>query len=127
MSLIKTNELNTLAAKMKELTLANKKYGDQFFRNDIQRMDFSENFPVATYDFGGFLNKNFNQSTLLEIKEQLDKTILYKAATTHFLSKPIDTFTGLTCYIPYAEDKNLEYYKHLQWYRVSGFYVLFER
>ncbi|WP_421942730.1 clostripain-related cysteine peptidase [Pedobacter sp.] len=124
--LIKTSELVGLAAEMKSLMAKNKKLGDKFISENIQRLDFTYNFPVATYDFGDFLEHNFTAADLNLMNTQLNKTILYKAATSNFLGYPIKKFSGLTCYIPYSGDVNLTYYKKLQWYNASGFGVLFD-
>jgi len=124
--LIKTSELVGLATEMKSLMAKNKKLGDKFVSENIQRLDFTYNFPVATYDFGDFLDHNFTATDLNLMNTQLNKTILYKAATSNFLGYPIKKFSGLTCYIPYSADLNLTYYKKLQWYNASGFGVLFD-
>ncbi|MDN3586752.1 clostripain-related cysteine peptidase [Pedobacter aquatilis] len=124
--LIKTSELVSLAAEMKSLMTKSKKYGDKFLSENIQRLDFTYNFPVATYDFGDFLQHNFNPTDLTSINAQLSKTILYKASTSNFIGVPIKKFSGLTNYIPFAGDVNLTYYKKLQWYNASGFNILFD-
>lgn len=124
--LIKTSELVGLATEMKSLMAKNKKLGDKFISENIQRLDFTYNFPVATYDFGDFLEHNFTATDLNSMNTKLNKTILYKAATSNFLGYPIKKFSGLTCYIPYSGDVNLSYYKNLQWYNASGFAVLFD-
>ena len=125
--LVKASELVQLATEMKAIMLKTKLYGNKFISDNIQRLDFTTNFPVANYDFGDFLNHNFANNDLTSIYAQLDKTILYKAATANFLGTPIKTFSGLTCYIPYQGDVNLTYYKKLQWYSNSGFYIPFDK
>jgi hypothetical protein len=122
--LIKTSELPALAAEMKNL-LSQKKLGDQFIRSSVQRLDYTQGFPVPNYDFGDFLNQNFAAGDLMAINAQLGKTIVYKAATLNFLGVPINQFSGLTTYIPYTGDGNLAYYKKLQWYSASGLSGLF--
>lgn len=126
-SLFKTDELPQLAKQMKALMQKNKKIGDVFFSFGVQRMDFSSNFPVPAYDFAGFLQANFQSDDFKTVLEQLNQTILYKANTPSFLGTPINTYSGVTCYIPAKDDINLAYYKRLQWYRDSGFYTLFEQ
>lgn len=125
--LVNTAELSPLASQMKSLLAKTKVYGDSFIRTDIQRLDFTNNFPVANYDFGDFLTHNFTNSQLSDLLTQLNKTIIYKHATDKFLGFPIRTFSGLTCYIPYQGDVNLSYYKKLGWYKSSGFNTLFEK
>lgn len=125
--LVKTGELAGLASQMKALILSQKKYGDQFISVGVQRLDYTANFPVPNYDFGDFLNHNFSATDLTAIDQQLGKVILYKAATPSFLGVPIRTFSGLTSYIPYQDDKNLTYYKKLQWYTSAGLSILFDK
>ncbi|MDQ1142667.1 MAG: hypothetical protein ABWZ79_07080 [Pedobacter agri] len=96
---------------MKTLILNRKSYGDQLFSDGVQRLDFTTGFPVANYDFGGFLMRNFPPQDLTAVQSALSKTILFKAATTNFLGVPIKSFSGLTCYIPSANDTQLTYYK----------------
>jgi hypothetical protein len=124
--LLKTSELEALATQMKLLMTKSKVYGDQFVTNGIQRMDFTQGFPVAAFDFGDFLNHNFSGPDLTAIHTQLNKTIIYKAATAKFLGMPITQFSGLTCYIPFANDPLLAYYSRLQWYSASGVYIPFK-
>lgn len=123
--LVKTSELEPLAQQMKNLVQLQKVKGSPFIREQVQRLDFTVNFPVANYDFGDFLDKNFAPNELSAIKQQLQKTILYKQATAKFLGVPIYSFSGLSCYIPYKEDGQLGYYKKLQWYQGSGLSLLF--
>lgn len=123
--LVKTNELNALAAEMKSLVTKSKSYGDQLITNGVQRLDFTAGFPVAVYDFGDFLNHNFTDQELVAIQNQLHKTIMYKAATTHFLGRPLTKYSGLACYVPFAKDPLLTYYSRLAWYTASGINIPF--
>lgn len=126
-ALINTSELTQLAFEMKSVMLKTKVYGDRFKSENVQRLDFTAGFPVANYDFGDFLNHNWQPDQLKDIYAQLNKVILYKANTSNFLGKPIKAFSGITCYIPDLNDRNLTYYKKLQWYTASGFIIPFEK
>jgi len=125
--LVQTSELDALALAMKTLMINKKTYGDKLVSEGVQRLDFTLGFPVANYDFGGFLDKNFQPADLSDVYKELNKAILFKAATTNFLGISIKSFSGLTCYIPAVNDANLNYYKRLQWYAGSGIYVPFEK
>jgi hypothetical protein len=125
--LVQTSELDALAHAMKTLMINKKTYGDKLVSEGVQRLDFTLGFPVANYDFGGFLDKNFQPADLSDVYKKLNKAILYKAATTNFLGISIKSFSGLTCYIPSVNDANLNYYKRLQWYAGAGIYVPFEK
>jgi hypothetical protein len=126
-ALVKTSELPALATEMKALIAGKKQYGDLLTNSGVQRLDYTSGFPVPGYDFGDFLAHNFASSDLEKIKIQLNKTLLYKAATPEFLGVPIKSFSGLTCYIPYLGDSKLAYYKKLGWYTAGGLKPLFER
>lgn len=123
-TLIKTDELNALANEMKLLIEQEKKSGDIFSAIGVQRLDFTNDFPVPSYDFGDFINKNFIPEKTDKLALQLNKSIIYKAKTPYFLNKPIAGFSGLTCYIPTTNGLYLEYYKKFTWYRSSGFNIL---
>ncbi|NCD72493.1 clostripain-related cysteine peptidase [Mucilaginibacter agri] len=124
--LVKTSEMQPLASAMKSLIASHKKYGDSLISTGVQRLDYTANFPVPNYDFGDFLEHNFNTGDLTGINQQLNKTILYKAATPSFIGVPIAKFSGLTSYIPYQGDANLTYYKKLKWYTDGGISLLFD-
>jgi hypothetical protein len=124
--MVQNTELAGLAQEMKSVMSANKVYGNQLLSNGVQRLDFTANFPVATYDFGDFLDHNFPAAGLNALHAQMDRLILYKASTNKFLGVPITKFSGLTCYIPFKGDINLNYYRRLQWYKNSGFSIPFE-
>ncbi|WCT11573.1 clostripain-related cysteine peptidase [Mucilaginibacter jinjuensis] len=123
--LVKTSELTPLATGLNTLMHKQKKYGDQLISTGVQRLDYTANFPVANYDFGDYLDHNFTIADLSSINLQLNKTILYKAATANFIGVPIKKFSGLTCAIPYTGDANLSYYQKLQWYTGAGLDLLF--
>lgn len=125
--LVQTAELDTLAFAMKSLMMNRKNYGDKLVSEDVQRLDFTLGFPVANYDFGEFLNKNFQPVDRTDVYKKLNKAILYKAATPNFLGINIKSFSGVTCYIPSINDSNINYYKRLQWYASAGIYVLFDK
>jgi hypothetical protein len=123
-SVVKTSELSGLAKSMKLLVLADKKVGESFVRTGVQRLDFTLNFPVPCYDFGDFINKNFNDYNSLLLKNQLSNLVVYKGHTAKFFGQSIKTFSGLSCYIPLKDDALLAYYQRFRWYRDSGFDIL---
>lgn len=125
-SLINTGALNSLARETKNLFIQNKTFGQDLIKLNVQRLDFTSNFPVPTYDFGDFLNKNFGTAQLSALSNQLNDLVLFKDNTANFLGKQINTFSGLSCYIPAKEDLLLAYYKRFAWYRDCGLSVLFE-
>lgn len=123
-TLINTKELAKLSNLYADLYSNNKAVGLPS-RDNVQRLDYTEDFPVPSFDFINYLEVNFPLSQLASIKNQLDKTIIYKNATEKFLGKPIIYFSGLTCFIPEKNDINLQYYRSLTWYKDSRTNVLF--
>ncbi|MCW8312532.1 hypothetical protein K7A41_14965 [Sphingobacterium sp. InxBP1] len=123
-TLINTKELAKLSNLCADLYSNNKAVGLPS-RNNVQRLDYTEDFPVPSFDFVNYLEVNFPLSQLASIKNQLDKTIIYKNATEKFLGKPIIYFSGLTCFIPEKNDIYLQYYRSLTWYKDSRSDVLF--
>ena len=60
-----------------------------------------------TFDFLDFMEKAFPDANINPLKEQLDKTVLYKAQTPEFIGLyAITAYCGLSCYMPGAIDLN---------------------
>ena len=53
------------------------------------------------------LDKYFPQEQLVSVKSALSKAVVYKANTPNFLGKPINAFSGLSCYIPVESEAYL--------------------
>lgn len=123
-TLINTKELAKLSNLCADLYSNNKAVGLPS-RDNVQRLDYTVDFPVPSFDFVNYLEMNFPLSQLASIKNQLEKTIIYKNATENFLGKPILYFSGLTCFIPETNDIYLQYYRTLTWYKDSRSDVLF--
>lgn len=79
-SLYNTDKLEELARNMKDLILESKI--DEFSNRDIQRLDFTEDFPVALYDFEDFLDKNFISNDLVKLKSSLNEVVVYYKITS---------------------------------------------
>jgi len=126
-SLINTKEMEQLAAITKQLITGHTLDADAFERTSVQRLDvYSEQY---TFDFLDFMEKAFRDVDTDLLKEQLNKTVLYKAHTPNFINEyNILIFCGLSCYIPHPQRDDLNtYYQHLDWCKDSGFYQLFNR
>lgn len=125
-ALIKTSELRSLAQSTKSL-LYNHRFGySDFRRTEIQRLDFDPRSLTAGFDFMDFLNKNFDTVYLTNIRSAFEKAVLYKVHTPAFLGKPINTFSGLSCYIPTAGNEWVHpFYRKLDWYNAAGFDQMF--
>lgn len=112
-SLIDSKELNKLARALADILLT--KEQSIFNNEDVQRMDFTLDFPVTTYDFGSYLKNNFNIQEYNVMRRQLEKVVLFKRNTPYFFGQEIKEFSGLTCYIPEKDVLINSRYKKLKW------------
>jgi hypothetical protein len=123
---VNTRELEALAAVTAQ-TIAGQPFDMTIFdRPSVQRLDvYAEQY---TFDFMDFVNKAFPETDKRALTEQLSKAVLYKAHTAGFIGMyDIDTFCGLSCYIPHPFRDDLNgYYRHLNWSKASGFMNLFD-
>lgn len=125
-SLIATENLALLAQKTKEL-LDLKRPTGSFNVVGIQRLDFDPTSRIIAYDFLDFLVHNYNPDDFASIKNQLNNVILFKGNTSSFLNSPIKTFSGISIYLPKADDPFQDYYSKLEWYRSGAGYNIFRR
>lgn len=112
-SLVETKSLEALAKIYSEII--SNKTKEIFNSNGVQRMDFTPNFPVETYDFGSFIAINFNESERTKMTKQINNTVVFKRHTPYFNGQPIAYFSGITCYIPNGNTEINTYYKKLKW------------
>lgn len=81
--------------------------------------------PPVFFDFGDVIKQLGSASEQETFQEQLDQTVIYKAATGKFVDLTIDPghFSGLSCYVPLSKwQTNAEYayYFTLGWSGVYG-------
>ncbi|MDR1115066.1 MAG: hypothetical protein LBL33_02745 [Tannerella sp.] len=125
-SVVNTRELEALAAVTSQAIVGQAFDMTTFDRRSVQRLDvYAEQY---TFDFIDFVNKAFPETDKTALTEQLNKVLLYKAHTSGFIGMyDIDTFCGLSCYIPHPSRDDLNsYYRHLNWSQASGFMNLFD-
>lgn len=98
-----------------------------FHRDQLQRMDFDRfGNPLIAFDYLDFIAQNYGSSVRGELAAYLQELIPYKGATPSFNGFPIEKFSGLTCYVPHADNASVhDYYKTLFWYQAAGFNRLF--
>ncbi len=120
-SVIETRYLQELALRLRQLLENNTiKNMGPFDRVAIQRMDtYQEQY---CFDLLDFINIVFPETDKSLFIDQLNKTVIYKAHTPMFLSQyVINTYCGLSCYIPHPSRNDLnDYYKTLGWSKASG-------
>jgi len=118
-AVIDTKQLTGLADEMRQIvTKCN--INPLFNRQSVQRLDvYNEQY---VFDLADFVKKAYHHSDTQSFTFQLNRSILYKNATPMFLSMyEIETYCGLSCYIPCPEREDLNiYYKSLQWYKDTG-------
>lgn len=122
-SLVETKELEILATMVSASVRSNKN-SNLLKRTHVQRMDFSEDFPVQTFDFSSYLKENFPISTYELLQKQIEKTVKFKRNTPFFLGNKLNVFSGLTCYIPQHNDRLSYYYLNLKWVTQSQMHLL---
>lgn len=119
-SLIDTRELHALAMAMKSLIDNNNLDFSSFDRTSVQRLDvYDEQYH---FDFSDFISKAFTDADKSAFERQLNKCVLYRAATPRFIEMfDVNTYCGLSCYIPLGKRTDLNsYYRTLQWSKACG-------
>ena len=118
-SLVKTSELEDLANAASEIF---GKYRDSISTvkiNNIQR--YYRGNKHWFYDISDFIGQIAPKDEAEAFNKALDKAVIYKAATPYFIDIPINSFSGLSTYIPYFNETELDnYYKTLEWNKVCG-------
>ena len=116
-ALVKSSELQHLVELTSNIVGENKCVAS----TDVWRYPLSKSsLPNVFYDLGDYINTYGDESQQSAYKQQLEKTVVFKAATPTFLGQtiPTDKFSGLSVYIPQTrwDDMNQIYYQ-LEWAR----------
>jgi len=121
-SVVDAREMENLATATRRIMESGSFDITAFDRTSVQRLDTYE--EQYLFDFLDFINKSFPQADKNELLAQLNKTVLYKAHTATFMNQfSIETFCGLSCYIPLDSRSDLNaYYQQLEWSKASGLY-----
>lgn len=116
-ALVKAAELHNLAKLAAEIV------GDyrEEAAPDVWRYPLSRSsLPDVFYDLGDYIDCCGSESQRAAFKSQLEKTVLFKAATPAFFNQPVpaDKFSGLSVYIPQARWSSMnQFYYQLEWAR----------
>jgi hypothetical protein len=125
-SVTDTHELEALA-EISALVIGDNPFNmTDFNRTAVQRLDvYVEQY---VFDFLDFTAKAFPQADQTALREQVNKTVTYKAHTPRFIEEyDISTYCGLSCYIPHPQRNDLNaYYQQLKWCKAAGFSKLFK-
>ena len=112
-SLVNTSELEPLAKQVRTL-LSGKTDYVQAWRYPLSQ----GGLPKVFFDFGDYIRNMVTESEYASFKQQLDKTVIYKAATEQLFGEdvPVDKFSGLSSYIPFPQWSVMNaYYSTLDW------------
>ncbi len=113
--LYETEKFGKLASRMKDINLKKIASNIDFDTTDVQRLDFSENFPVPIYDYYSFLRENYEEEELNILSKVAEDCILFKDSTAKFLDYKITEFSGFGISIISKDDRNFDYYRKLKW------------
>ncbi len=125
-SVIKTSELENVAAKAKAIF---EKYGSNgnFSSKLIDTTQVQKYYSGNKhwfYDINGLMQQLAGEDAK-EFTNALNKAVIYKAATPEFLGIKINSekYSGLSTYIPSprADAELLTYYKKLRWNQETGY------
>ncbi len=123
-SLIDMKKLEMLAETTR--SLISEMNVERVRRDGIQRLDLDRTSPIAAFDFLDFGQRHLSSENAKKLEEAINKVVLFKIYTSHFLGFPLKRFSGLSCYIPDQHQYNYSrYYKSLKWTKRSGFNQLF--
>ena len=113
-SLVKTSELNDVAAAAKDIFETGRDKISSININGIQR--YFRGNKHWFFDLDAFIAQIATQEQYTNFKSALEKAVIYKAATPYFIDIPIEDYSGLSTYIPYFNESYLDnYYKTLRW------------
>jgi hypothetical protein len=115
-SLIKTSSLDSLADAVKSvMETSRSKIGD-LDMSDIQ--GYFRGSKAYFYDLRDFLSRISSPEQLAAVDAALASAVKYKAATSYFITIPINInkFCGLSTYVPNPQNSTLEtFYKKFRW------------
>lgn len=120
-SLVDCNRLEPLAELCNTLF---SKYAEQI--GSMPHTDVQQYFRSSKhwfYDLQSILkNAGITESEMSDLEEAINGCILYKGATPSFMGEfAIDTFSGLSMYLPSNGHKELnKYYRTLKWNKATG-------
>lgn len=114
-ALVKSDELDGLMASARDAL----KGRTDFQGLNVWRYPLSySTLPNVFYDLGDYINAVADDSGKAAFQKQLNKAVIYKAATPKFFGAtiPADKYSGLTTYIPLRQWSNMNpIYFELEW------------
>jgi len=123
-SLIDTDKLDRVAVHTKGL-LNFRTAQPPFNKSKIQKLDFERGSGLLAYDFLSFLKHNYEHWEYAQLENSVQEAVLFHGSTETFFGMPLTDFSGLSIYLPEANDDYKSYYESLAWSRNSQWYKMF--
>lgn len=126
-SVIEASKLEEIAVATKKTIEAQTPLFEDFHRDQIQRMDFDPGNTLIAFDFLDFIETNYDNSSVEDLKTAVDNALIYTKNTPLFNYEPISKYSGITTYIPHDSNEGYihDFYRQLKWYKASGYDSLF--
>ena len=117
--LIRTAELENLASTVKNIVKDRSQTIRELNLSEVQTLD--RLYRHLFYDLGDFIRQISSEQEYAVFEQQLNRTVLYKAATPYFVSIEMLHFSGLSCFIPQNQGNQfLIPYASLEWTKAIG-------
>lgn len=117
-----TSKIEALAAVIAEQTARCGGYPESVtstIRNTIQTMGYTSTYQKMFFDLADAVDVLFDDEAHQAVCDALDNLISYKAATPDFVGVAMDTYCGLSTYVPLTTSSN-SYYNTLAWPQLTG-------
>lgn len=113
-SLVKTSELENVAAVAKEIFAVNREKISTIRMNNIQR--YFRGNKYWFYDLNDFISNIGTAEQVSAFSQALSNAVVYKAATPYFIDIPITKYSGISTYVPNPFNEELAtFYMNLEW------------
>ena len=113
--LVDCSQLEALANVCASITALQRTQMESVNRMSVQHY-FWKSSKDYFFDLADYFSRFATEDQMTTLTAQLDKTVIFKATTAEFIGLKIETFSGLSCYIPDSRFVNLNaYYKQLAW------------
>ena len=114
-ALVDCSQLEALASVCASITALQRAQMESVDRMSVQHYFWKEEKDYF-FDIADYFSRFSTEEQMATFTAQLDKTVIFKAATAKFLNLEIEKFSGLSCYIPDSRYTRLNaYYKQLAW------------
>jgi hypothetical protein len=116
-ALVNCSQLDAMAEVCASIVAMQRNQMQSVDRMSVQHYFWKSNKDYF-FDLTDYFSSFATEEQMTSFKAQMDKTVIFKAATAEFIGLKIDPekFSGLSCYIPDSRYVNLNaFYKQLAW------------